>query len=85
MGSLLKLQTSHRQLQTSYRRLQTSHRLLQTSHRRVTDDYIRITPQVFFNTFIKHYFQKGYGFPNAPMKRWFSLKEGKSKILCLLK
>ena len=31
------------------------------------------------------HFQKGYGFPNAPVKRWFLLKEGKSKIWCLLK
>ena len=74
------LQTSHRRLQTSHRWLQTNHKQLQTSHRRVTDDYIQITPKVFLNTFIKHYFQKGYGFPNAPMKRWFLLKEGKSRI-----
>ena len=53
-----------------------SHRQVQTS----TDDYIRITPKVFLNTFIKHYFQKGYDFPNVPMKRWFLLKKGKSRI-----
>ena len=53
---------------------QTNHKQLQTSHRWVTDDYIRITPKVFLNIFIKYYFQKGYDFSNAPMKRWFLLK-----------
>ena len=82
-------QTSHRRLvrtidesQTSYRQLQTSHRWLQTSHRRVTDELqIQITPKVFSDTFIKHYFQKGYGFQT----RWFLLKGGKSRTWCLLK
>ena len=50
------------------------------NHGQVTDEYIRITPKNFLNTFIKYYFQKGYGFPNAPMKRWFLVKEGKSMI-----
>ena len=59
---------------------QTSHKQLKTSHRRVTDNSIQITPKVFLNTFMKHYFQKGYGFPNAPLKKWFLLKEGKSRI-----
>ena len=76
-----------RRLQTSQRRLQTSHRWLQTSHkqvinncRRVADNYIRITPKIFLNTFIKHSFQKRYGFSNTLMKKWFLLKEGKSKM-----
>ena len=30
----------------------------QTSNRRLR----RIIPKIFLNTFIKHYFQKGYGF-----------------------
>ena len=56
-----KSQVSHRQVQTTTGKVQTSHRGLQTSHRRVTVDYIQTTPEVFLNTFIKHYFQKGYG------------------------
>ena len=59
---------------------QTSHKQLQTSHRLFTDDYIRITPKVFLNIFVKHYFLKRYVFPNAPIKSWFLLKEGKSRI-----
>ena len=41
--------------------------------------------EIFFEYVYKTHFQKGYGFPNAPVKRWFLLKEGKSKIWCLLK
>ena len=55
---------------------QTSHKRQQTSHIQLPTNL----PLSFLNTFIKHYFQKGYGFPNVPMKRWLLLKEGKSRI-----
>ena len=50
---------------------QTSHKQLQTNHRRPR----RIIPKVFLNTFIKHYFQKGYGFQMPPWKGGFHLKK----------
>ena len=39
------------------------------NYRRVTDGCRRIFLTVFLNTFIKHYFQKGHGFPNANTKK----------------
>ena len=40
-------------------------------------NYGRIILKVFLNTFIKQYFQKGYGLPNAPYEKGgFSSKEG---------
>ena len=70
------------ELQTTTDKSQVTTDEPQTSHRRVTDELqIQITPKVFSDTFIKHYFQKGYGFQT----RWFLLKGGKSRTWCLLK
>ena len=49
---------------------------LQTSHRRLR----RIILKVFFEYIYKKLFSERIWFPNAPMKRWFLLKNGKSKI-----
>ena len=61
----------YRRVTDDYRRVTGDYRKVtdesQTT-RQVTDNYIRINPKVFLNTFIKHYFQEGYGFLNAPMK-----------------
>ena len=69
-------QTSTDKSQTSRDESQTTTDESQISHGRLR----QIIPKVFFNTFIKHYFQKGYGFQMPPMKRWFLLKKGKFKI-----
>ena len=73
----------YRRVPDDYRRAIEDYRRVTNNYkqvlRRVTDDYIRFTPKVLLNTFTKHYFQKGYGFPNALMKKLFLLKEGKLK------
>ena len=73
----------YRRVTDDYRRAIEDYRRVTNNYkqvlRRVTDDNIRITPKVLLNTFLKHYFQKGYGFPNALMKKLFLLKEGKLK------
>ena len=81
-----QLQTSHRQLQTSHRRVQKSHRQIADGDRRVTDEsqtttdesqmsHRRLRRKVFLNTFIKHYFQKEYGFQMPLRKDGFYLKK----------
>ena len=92
-------QTSHRQLlrttdesQTSNRRLQTSYRWLQTSHRRAIDESqtsYRLLhtnhSQSSFEYIYKALFSERIWLSNAPMRRWFLLKDGKSRTWCLLK
>ena len=53
----------------------------QTSHRRLR----RIIPEVFYEYINKTLFSERIWFPNAPMKRWFSLKKRKFKIWYLSK
>ena len=81
-------QTSTDQSQTTTDQSHMNHRRLQTSHRRVTDEsqtttdksktshrrLRRIIMKVSLNTFIKHYFQKGYGFQMPLWKGGFYLK-----------
>ena len=62
------------ELQTTTDKSQVTTDEPQTSHRRVTDYYIQITPKVFSDTFIKHYFQKGYGFQTLLWEGGFYLK-----------
>ena len=86
----LKPQTTTDQSYTSQRRLQTSHRRSQTSGKRVKNDYRRVTDESqttttnhsksFFEYIYKTLFSESTWFSNAPMKRWFLLKKGKSRI-----
>ena len=69
--SIDELQTTTDESQTSHRWVETSHKPLQTSHRRLR----RIIPKVFLNTFIKHFFQKGYGFQMPLWKGGFYLNK----------
>ena len=71
------------------------YRRLPTNQRRVTDDYRPVTyksqiatmnhSERFFEYIYKALFSENIWFLNAPMKRWFLFKKGKSKIWCLLK
>ena len=49
--------------QTTTYESQTILKQLQMSHRRQYTNHLK----VFMNPFMKHYFQEGYAFPNAPM------------------
>ena len=83
-----QVQTSHRRVQTSHRRItcesQTTTNKSQTSHKQLPL-HTNHSESFFEYIYIMHFFQKGYGFPNAPRKRLFLLKERKSRIWCLLK
>ena len=67
--------TNHRRATDDYRRVrdepQTTTDESQTSHGRLRG----IIQKVFLNAFIKHYFQKGYGFQMPLWKGVFYLKE----------
>ena len=47
--------------QSNCRRATASHKPLLVSHSQITDDYHE-SIWIFYNTFIKYYFQKRYGF-----------------------
>ena len=76
-------QTSHRRVTNDYRQITEDYRQVIDESQTTTDESQRTTTnhsKSFFGFINKTLFSERIWFPNASLKRWFLLKEGKSRF-----
>ena len=76
-------QTSHRRVTNDYRQIKDDYRQVTDESQTTTDESQTTTTnhsKSFFGFINKTLFSERIWFPNASMKRWFLLKEGKSRF-----